>query len=454
MVTVRGTGWTHQAYADGVEVEISQNYGNGQLTRLTSTKSGPPDASGVFSLQMTIPANAQPGLLSISPITGGPEIADALFTVTGPSGSDTQPLQPGSQGQPHTPEPTPSPTPTPTPVPTPTSTPAPQSTGDVGPQPSSINRYVALGDSYSSGQGNQPFTDESNILGTNECHRSTKDAYPEILKNDLNIADDHFAFAACSGAIMADFFKPVGEVGQWNEGPQLEAITPDTDLITLTLGGNDSRFAQVINDCIDGNPFPLGAGESLCLQEAWVPGAFGRSLLENGGKIIVHPSKDAVPGTTWDLCNNQCTQQSSAQILTVPNFSGLLGEIRQRAPHAKIRVLLYPLLFPEKLTDKCIVNHGVADLAFQTSVSAKSAILINQLADQLNTTIKDQVSQAKAMGIDVQFVDPNTEAFKPHRLCASPDPWINGAIYSQKVFSFHPTAAGQQYFADLIKSTL
>lgn len=88
-VMVRGTGWTHQVYADGVEVEISQNYGNGQLTRLTSARSGPPDANGAFSLRMTIPATAKPGLLSISPITGGPEIADALFTVTGggvPSG--------------------------------------------------------------------------------------------------------------------------------------------------------------------------------------------------------------------------------------------------------------------------------------------------------------------------------------------------------------------------------
>lgn len=107
-VAVRGTGWTHQVYADGVEVEISQNYGNGQLTRLTSAKSGPPDASGVFSLQMTIPADAKPGLLSISPITGGPEIADALFTVTGggpPSGQQqTQPtvtLSP-SEGPPGT----------------------------------------------------------------------------------------------------------------------------------------------------------------------------------------------------------------------------------------------------------------------------------------------------------------------------------------------------------------
>jgi hypothetical protein len=94
-VTVRGTGWTHQVYADGVEVEISQNYGNGQLTRLTSGKSGPPDAIGVFSLKMTIPATAKPGLLSISPITGGPEISDAPFTVTGgggPSGQEqTQP---------------------------------------------------------------------------------------------------------------------------------------------------------------------------------------------------------------------------------------------------------------------------------------------------------------------------------------------------------------------------
>jgi hypothetical protein len=36
VITVRGAGWTHQVYVDGVEVEISQNFGNGQLTRLTS----------------------------------------------------------------------------------------------------------------------------------------------------------------------------------------------------------------------------------------------------------------------------------------------------------------------------------------------------------------------------------------------------------------------------------
>lgn len=81
-ITVRGTGWTHQTYADGVPIEIAQNYGNGQLTLLTTGKSGPPNVKGDFSLRMTIPTNAKPGLLSISPVTGGPEIADALFTVT------------------------------------------------------------------------------------------------------------------------------------------------------------------------------------------------------------------------------------------------------------------------------------------------------------------------------------------------------------------------------------
>lgn len=89
-VTVRGTGWTHQTYADGVPIEIAQNYGNGQLTLLTTGKSGPPDASGVFNLRMTIPTNAKPGLLSISPITGGPEISDALFTVTSGGASSGQ----------------------------------------------------------------------------------------------------------------------------------------------------------------------------------------------------------------------------------------------------------------------------------------------------------------------------------------------------------------------------
>jgi hypothetical protein len=100
---------------------------------------------------MTIPANAQPGLLSISPITGGPEISDALFTVTGSPGNSSQPLQqsPGGQsgsmqpgqGNVSSPEQTPTNTTTPVPVieptPTLTATPAPTPTPTLAPTASS-----------------------------------------------------------------------------------------------------------------------------------------------------------------------------------------------------------------------------------------------------------------------------------------------------------------------------
>jgi hypothetical protein len=173
-------------------------------------------------------------------------------------------------------------------------------------------------------------------------------------------------------------------------------------------------------------------------------------LLSNGGNIMVHPSKDPVPGTTWSFCDdwNRCAKTSASdKIVTVPNFSGLLQQIHERAPHAKIRVLLYPRLFSDR-TDNCTVALP------NYSISGKSAHELNRLADELNTTILYQVNQAKAKGIDASPVDPNKDEFDQHRLCDSGKSWFNGAILWAREFSFHPNAEGQRHFADWIKGTL
>lgn len=257
---------------------------------------------------------------------------------------------------------------------------------------------------------------------------------------------------------MADFFKKFGEVGQWDDLPQLNAIAPakkpslDTTLITLTLGGNDSNFARVLRDCLDGVPFS-DSGEAKCLQDSPIFAGFGQALLANGGRIIVHPSKDPIPGTTWDFCDNKCAKNSPAdKVVTVPSLGGLLEQIHTRAPNAKIRVPLYTRLFDSNPTDKCIVG-TFAGGSVRVSVSAKSAKLLNNLANQLNDTIIDQVNQTRPKGVDVTFVDPNTDALDEHHLCGSGTPWFN-AIRSPKEFSFHPNADGQRYLADLVKNNL
>jgi len=92
-------------------------------------------------------------------------------------------------------------------------------------------RYVALGDSYSSGLGAGSY-----ISSSGSCDRSTK-AYPEQWAG-VN-APASFVSAACAGATTADV-----------TGSQVSALTASTTLVSLTIGGNDAGFARVMETCV------------------------------------------------------------------------------------------------------------------------------------------------------------------------------------------------------------
>ena len=89
--------------------------------------------------------------------------------------------------------------------------------------------YVALGDSYSSGVGTGSYTLDS------ACKRSVY-AYPYLY------AQKHpstpLTFVACSGAKTSDLLSK-----------QLQAVTSTTTLATMTIGGNDIGFANLIYQC-------------------------------------------------------------------------------------------------------------------------------------------------------------------------------------------------------------
>src|SRR3954447_11844668 len=83
-------------------------------------------------------------------------------------------------------------------------------------------RYVALGDSYSSGVGTRTYYDSN-------CKRSVY-AYPYLLHN----AHPSWAFvnATCSGATPTDVLNT-----------QVAGLTTDTNWVTYTIGGNDAGFS-------------------------------------------------------------------------------------------------------------------------------------------------------------------------------------------------------------------
>src|SRR5262249_9218810 len=102
------------------------------------------------------------------------------------------------------------------------STPAQAATGQ---------EYVALGDSYASGVGTGYYDS-----GSGDCKRSPAD-YPALWA--AAHADYTLKDVSCSGATIADV-----------RDKQLSALGTGTDLVTLTVGGNDAQFSSVVQACL------------------------------------------------------------------------------------------------------------------------------------------------------------------------------------------------------------
>jgi lysophospholipase L1-like esterase len=89
-------------------------------------------------------------------------------------------------------------------------------------------RYVALGDSYSSGTGTRTYFDSS-------CQKSVY-AYPYLLSQQR--PNTQLVFAACSGAQTSNVLNT-----------QVANLTTGTGIVTITIGGNDAGFSSVITEC-------------------------------------------------------------------------------------------------------------------------------------------------------------------------------------------------------------
>jgi hypothetical protein len=99
-------------------------------------------------------------------------------------------------------------------------------------------KYVALGDSYASGEGTYSY--DSNALA---CHRGPV-AWPRLLEG----ASDELGpieHKACTGAVTADLFR--SHKGQPAQIPTTS--NPDIGLVTISIGGNDVGFDGILRAC-------------------------------------------------------------------------------------------------------------------------------------------------------------------------------------------------------------
>lgn len=260
--------------------------------------------------------------------------------------------------------------------------------------------YVALGDSYSSGEGAcAPVTVaacgylKGTATATDDCHRS-KNAYP-VREAAVLPRTWKLTFAACSGATTANVLT----AGQNGERAQLTRLNAATNLVTMTLGGNDAGFGDAVGTCVGAHTF-LG---SSC-----------------GGKIH------------WAISTTVLRSRLAA----------VYAGVHRAAPHARLLVLGYPRLFSPtpSATAPC-------------PVAAVDAKALSKAEDVLNASIAAAVAHADKLAGKkfATFVDDGS-IFKGHELCAGPAAasYLNGLLITSggaRPESFHPNQVGQKVLA-------
>lgn len=193
--------------------------------------------------------------------------------------------------------------------------------------------YVALGDSYSAGP--LVTTIRSDPSG---CVRST-DNYPAFLAGWLSV--ETYADVTCSAADTRDLTSSQTLLDGSRVGPQLDALSEDTDLVTLGIGGNDFSIFSSLIDCIE-----------ACSDEVQ------HLLLENAGRVE-------------------------------QRVAGAVRAISERAPEAEVYVVGYPQVLPERKTCRAVPLPR-AELA-----------VASRIATRLNESLRAGAASAGATYVDL-----------------------------------------------------
>lgn len=257
----------------------------------------------------------------------------------------------------------------------------------------SPTRYVALGDSFTAA----PFV--PNSVDANGCYRSTVN-YPALVA--AAFPDAESVDVSCSGAQTKDLTTRQTTATGQQVPPQFKALTPETDLVTVGIGGNDfDLFQTMITRCPE-----LAATDP--------DGAPCREDMNRSGE-------DALKADVGRI-------QSRVR--------AILDQVREQSPDARVLLVSYPQIVPE--------NGDCTDLPLAGGDYAYT----REVSDHLDRALRTAAERGGAELVDLW------SASEGHDVCAD-EPWVNGATTDfSRALEYHPFAEGQAAVAELVLELL
>ena len=246
-------------------------------------------------------------------------------------------------------------------------------------------RYVALGDSRAAG----PYLTPMSL--TDGCARSSE-GYPAVVARSLRPAS--FTNLACSGARTDNLTTTPQPTVTGPVPPQIDALTSDTTLVTVSIGGNDIAWPRLVAPCYTRDP----GSDARCRTDPATASHMTAALDELGPKV-----------------------------------RAALTEIARIAPNARVLLVGHGGIFGAR---GCWPNIPASD--------ADAAWIAGFFA-RMNRVLADA-----ARGAGAEFVDVTAGA-AGHDACAAPDQrWFEGLVSQSLAQSLHPTTIGMRSMASRV----
>lgn len=305
--------------------------------------------------------------------------------------------------------------------------------------------YLALGDSYSSGEGDIYNGKTVNYIletgGKGGCHLSSR-SYPFLLAQYWGLGTGRFQSIACSGARVAHDYisRPQYYVGQNDDikgkiksgdktkvtrdaidkflpgyVPQIEFVKKyQPKVITLTGGGNDVGFADVIKSCADTNLKEI----STAWKYDW----------------LTAETCSYVNGRTHQLLIDAIYNQYGMTKL-------LIKKLKEASSKSKIYIIGYPQ-FVSNRSAVCGISAGLMNTAERE--------FTHEMVKKMNGVLWRAATDSGVPFVDIEDVLDGGKLCEPKHYMTGVDeiPLAGFKIYEQN--AFHPNPSGHKKIAKRI----